>query len=69
MRCKTDRVICGTCQYWTGAREPIFDANGNAKVNIFDEVGICECVQSVKYEQLRKKELKCRCFYKWTELL
>ena len=69
MRCKTDRVICGTCQYWTGAREPVFDAKGNPKVDIYDENGNCECTQSSRYDQVRKKELKCKCYYKWTEIL
>ena len=26
MRSKTDREICGTCQHWTGKREPVFTA-------------------------------------------
>ena len=58
MRSKTDRAICGTCQYWTCAREPIFDDSGN-----------CEHPQSAMYEQNRKKDGKCKCYYKWTELL
>lgn len=69
MRCKTDRAICGTCQYWTGRREPVFDSKGNPKVDIFDENGSCECVQSSKYEQARKKDLRCKCYYKWTEII
>ena len=69
MRSKTDRIMCGTCHYWTGAREPIFDSKGNAKVDIFDAIGNCECTQSSKYEQARKKDANCKCHYKWTELL
>ena len=42
MRSKTSRVICGTCQYWTGKREPVFDGNGNPKVDIFDEFGLID---------------------------
>ena len=69
MRSKTDRAICGTCQYWTGAREPVFDAKGTPKIDIFDDCGNCENTRSVMYEQNRKKDGKCKCYYKWTELL
>lgn len=69
MRCKTERAICGTCQYWTGAREPVFDSKGNPKVDIFDNCGNCECTQSSKYEQNRKNDGKCKCYFKWTEIL
>lgn len=66
---KTDRIMCGTCQYWTGRREPIFDRNGNAKISISDAIGNCECTQSSKYDQARRKDLSCKNYYKWTELL
>ena len=64
MRCKTERAICGTCQYWTGHREPVFDTKGNPKVDIFDESGCCECVQSSKYEQNRKRNGICNRYFK-----
>lgn len=68
MRSKTDRIMCGTCQYWTGAREPVFDCKGNPKVDLFDVFGNCECAQSSKYEQTRKRDGKCIRYSKWTEL-
>ena len=34
MQSKTDRKICGTCEFWSGKREPVFDQNGNPKINI-----------------------------------
>lgn len=42
MRSKTDRVICGTCEYWTGNRMPAFDQKSNPKIDIYDENGFCE---------------------------
>ena len=69
MRTKTDRIICGTCEYWTGKREPVFDSKSQPKVDIFDEFGNCECSNSSKYEQKRKKDLNCKCYFKWTEIL
>ena len=42
MQSKTDRKMCGTCEYWTGNREPVFDAKGTPKINIYDRFGVCE---------------------------
>ncbi len=68
MRSKTSRVICGTCQYWTGKREPVFDGNGNPKIDIVDEFGLCE--HFIMDESVaRRKDLKCKHFSKWTEIL
>lgn len=68
MRSKTDRVMCGTCQYWTGQREPVFDKNGNPKVDIFDEYGACEHPH-VPIEAKRRRDLRCVRHSKWTEIL
>ena len=68
MRSKTDRIICGTCQYWTGAREPVFDAKGTPKVDILDEFGLCEHFM-LDENISRRRDLKCKCFSKWTEIL
>jgi len=70
MASKTDRIMCGTCQYWIGKRNPIFDAKGMPKVDIVDEIGECQNGNSEKFcGVLRKKEAKCKHFSKWTELL
>ena len=69
MRSKTDRQICGTCQYWTGKREPVFDAKGNPKIDITDEEGNCENVSSRFYDKKRMKQAKCKYYSKWTEIL
>ena len=66
---KTDRVICGNCHYWTGKREPIFDAKGTPRNNIYDEIGNCECVNSQFCDKIRKRNLHCCAFSKWTEIL
>ncbi len=39
MRSKTDREICGTCQHWTGKREPVFTAKGIPKIDVYDDCG------------------------------
>lgn len=69
MRSKPDRVICGTCQYWTGKRTPCFDKNGIPKVDIIDDIGQCENVNSKFLDMPRKKQLNCQYHSKWTELL
>ena len=68
MRSKTDRVICGTCQYWTGKREPVFASKGIPKIDIFDDYGLCEHPH-VAEGQSRRKDLKCVRHSKWTEIL
>ena len=68
MKTSTETVKCGTCQYWTGDREPVFDAKGQPKIDIRDEFGNCEKVGSRFCGQKRKKSLKCKHFSKWTEL-
>ena len=65
---KTDIIKCRTCEYWTGCREPIFDAKGNPKVRIDDSRGDCQKQESRFCDQSRKQDQKCKCFSKWTEL-
>lgn len=69
MRSKTDRVICGTCQYWTGMREPVFDGNGKPKIDIHDSEGLCENPHSNFDGAERKSGMKCCKYSKWTEIL
>lgn len=69
MRSKTDRVICGTCEYWTGNRTPTLDKNGNEKVDILDLHGNCENVNCKFTDKVRDKEAKCKNHSKWTELM
>lgn len=68
MRSKTGRKICGTCDYWTGNRTPVFDAKGNPKVDIFDQNGLCENQNSNFADQTRNCSLCCKYYSKWTEL-
>lgn len=69
MRRNTDRKICGTCAYWTGSREPVFDSKGNPKIDIFDEMGLCENQRSRFVDQSRNNERNCKDYSKWTEIL
>lgn len=69
MQSKTDRAICGTCEYWSGNREPVFDKNGKPKINIYDDVGICCKVRSRFSDEPRKNSLSCKMYSKWTEIL
>lgn len=68
MQSKTDRRMCGTCEYWTGLRQPIFVGNGIPKVNIIDKTGSCECSISNFEGQSRQCEKACKNYSKWTEL-
>ena len=69
MRSKTDRIMCGTCQYWTGNRDAVFDKKGVPKVEIHDNRGICENVNSRFCDEQRYSDSSCVKFSKWTELL
>lgn len=40
LRSKTDRIMFGTCELWTGNRTPVFDSKGNPKVDIMDNNGL-----------------------------
>lgn len=68
MRSKTDRVICGTCEYWTGERNPVFDRQGKPKVDILDEIAFCQH-PSFETPREKRKDQKCVHHSKWTELL
>ena len=68
MKSKTDRIICGTCEFWTGKRLPVFDLKGKPKIDIIDEYGVCEHPY-VQKGQSRRKDLKCIRYSKWTEIL
>lgn len=65
---KTDVIKCGTCEYWTGERKPIFDRHDMPKVNIIDGIGDCENQESRFCGQPRPQGLKCKAFTKWPEL-
>lgn len=66
---KTDRKICGTCEFWAGERMPIFDKNGVPKINITDSIGICNNICSKFTDKVRKKDLNCKAYSKWSEIL
>lgn len=69
MQSKTDRKICGTCEYWSGNREPIFDKKGIPKINIIDIEAFC-CKPNCRFTDIiRKSSLNCKMYSKWTELL
>ena len=69
MQSKTDRKICGTCEYWAGNREPIFDHHGKPKVNILDKTAPCN-KQDYKFaDKIRDCENSCCRYSKWTEIL
>ena len=69
MTSKTERKICGTCEYWCGKREPVFDKDGKPKIRIDDSLGLCMNEDSKFTDQKRKKDACCKCFSKWTEIL
>ena len=69
MKSKTDRAICGTCEYWTGGREPTFDKNGTPKIDICDRTGFCQNQNSRFVDQIRQKDKNCIHYSKWTEIL
>lgn len=68
MKTSTETVKCGNCQFWTGAREPVFDAKGIPKVEISDRTGNCENESSRFNGSTRNKGARCIKFSKWTEL-
>lgn len=69
MLSKTERQICGTCEYWTGARNPIFDVRGIPKIDICDDFGLCQNQFSRFVDTSRKRDSKCVRYSKWTEIL
>ena len=69
MRSKTDRQICGTCEYWTGERNPVFDSKGMPKIDIIDDFGLCQNPVSRFVDGERKNGANCVHYSKWTEIL
>ena len=69
MKTNPNVIKCGNCHYWTGLREPVLDNHGQEKVVIHDDTGECERSESKFFGQDRKKNAKCKEFYKWTELM
>ena len=69
MQSKTDRKICGTCAFWTGNREPVFDKKGVPKVNIYDRSALCIKPGHRFTDQSRDLQANCGRYSKWTELL
>ncbi len=65
----TTTVKCGTCQFWTGSREPGFDSQGKPIVFVHDSNGACENVHSRFCDQDRKESARCVLYSKWTEIL
>lgn len=69
MQSKTDRKMCGTCEYWTGKRESAFAPLGKTKVNIHDTHAKC-CKQGHRFtDKTRWRDQCCTRYYRWTELL
>ena len=68
MLSKTDRKICGTCQFWTGKRDPVFDRKGVPKIDISDTRGNCENCSSRFFDTSRARDAQCVKYSKWTEL-
>lgn len=69
MQSKTDRKMCGTCEFWSGNREPVFDQKGMPKVNIYDKRAICNKQDYRFADQNRDREAKCGRYSKWSEIL
>lgn len=69
MQSKTDRKMCGTCEYWSGNREPVFDSQGRPKVNIYDKQALCNRQGHRFADENRRRELCCGRYSKWTEIL
>lgn len=68
-KCKTERIMCGTCEYWTGKREPSFNGKGEPQLTIIDEYGDCQFVNCSHIDQKRQYKNSCVCHSKWTEIL
>ena len=68
MLSKIDRKICGTCQFWTGKRDPVFDRKGVPKIDISDTRGNCENCSSRFFDTSRARDAQCVKYSKWTEL-
>lgn len=69
LRSKTTTEKCGTCEFWNGNRNPVFDGKGNPKIDIIDDSGICENANSRFVDTIKKQTGKCCRYSKWTEIL
>lgn len=69
MQSKTDRKMCGTCEYWSGSREPVFDRKGNPKVNIQEKHAVCNKQDHRFANENRWYDNCCGRYSKWTEIL
>lgn len=69
-RHNTTTKICGTCDFWTGKRIPVYDQHSMEKVDIFDRVGNCENENAKRHTgQIMQKQQKCKYYSKWSELV
>lgn len=68
MKSKTTTIKCGTCEYWTGNRVPVFGKNGEPRVDIVDRNGDCLNINSRFCDKKREQNAQCKHFSKWTEL-
>lgn len=69
MLSKTNREICGNCEFWSGGRVPIFTGEGVPKNNITDKFGSCINYNSKLCDKTRKNDSGCKDFSKWPEIL
>lgn len=68
MRSKTTTMKCGTCEYWTGKRKPVFNEKSIPMVDVIDTFGECQNTDSRFCDQKRGQGVKCVHYSKWTEL-
>lgn len=69
MRSKRDRVMCGTCEFWTGERTPSVGNKESLTVDIKDRHGYCRNSECRHDGEMRWRDWKCVCYEKWTDLL
>ncbi len=69
MQSKTDRKICGTCEYWAGNRELIFDQHSKLKINIYDKHAPCNKQDYRFANEERDCQKSCGRYSKWSEIL
>lgn len=68
-RRKTTTEVCGTCENWTGERNPIFNGKSEPMLDIIDDYGNCENYSSRFCGQRRRDDNTCCHYSKWTEIL
>lgn len=69
MQSKTERKICGTCEYWSDERELVFEQFGRPKINIYDNQSVCNRQDHRFADENRRYDLCCARYSKWTEIL